>query len=140
MRKNIVRLTEQGLRSLVSETVKKCLFEASEKAKIKNRLYRIVEPFTHSIYRDDNWKNISAIIEAIRDAGYDVSVSVNDGGYRNSKGGNTLYAGGSDTTYWKEWNLEINVDGVVVNGVLKANFCGTVEDPYCAYDVTCTFW
>ena len=90
--------------------------EAFNKQKVIRRLYKIVTPYTHNIYRDDNWSGVSDIINALKDAGYTVAVSVENGGYRNSLGGNSLYPHKSDVSYWKEYKLEIPVEeGRVIN-------------------------
>ena len=131
-----IRLTEEELRN----TIKQAVHEAYDKRVVLRRLYKIVEPFTHSKYHDSGWGGVDQMLEALQNAGYDVRMSVKDGGYRNSKGGNTLFAGDDTVSYWKEFDLVIPVEDKIVNGVIKAHLCGTMEDPYSSYDLTCTFW
>lgn len=78
-----------------------------------------------------------AVCDAIEDAGYEVDLSVKDGGYRNSLGGNTLYTGRPDVSYWKEYLLTItSEDGVTVEGHLNCHAAGTFEDPFERYDMS----
>lgn len=170
MNKKIIKLTESDIHNIVKESVKNykdvvCVENGndsikrignlkesihrvvksvinevvSNKKSIINHLYKITKPFTSSRYRDDNWSGVHRVIDEIENNGYDVSLSVENGGYRNSLGGNTLFAG-SDVSYWKEYKLEITRGDIVVHGILNANFCGTMEDPYCMYDITCNFY
>lgn len=130
-----IRLTENELVNMVRNTIN----EIYNKQTTLRRLYKVVEPFTHSKYHDTAWQGVSSMINALQDAGYDVSVTVKDGGYRNSKGGNTLFAGDDTVSYWKEFNLEIPIEDKVINGRINAHAAGTVEDPFDSYDLTCTF-
>lgn len=145
MTKKIIRITEHDIREIVMECVGNIMNEEFDKpwSRVKrsliNKLYRTAEPFTRSKYSDTGWQAVSSLIEAIENAGFKVSVSVKDGGYRNSKGGNTMFAG-SDVSYWKEYDLEIPVEDKVIYGQIKAHAAGTVEDPFKSYDMTCTFW
>lgn len=134
--KNII-IKESQIHTIVKTKINE---SAKDKRKVIRQLYKIVEPFTHSKYHDQNWENVHALIGAIKDAGFDVSVSVEDGGYRNSLGGNTLYPHDSMASYWKEYKLEIMFDDFVIHGTINAHLCGTMEDPYEAYDMTCIFY
>ena len=145
MAKKIIRITENDIREIVMECVGNIMNEEFDKPwpRVKrsliNKLYKTAEPFTRSKYSDTGWQAVSSLIEAIENAGFKVGVSVKDGGYRNSKGGNTMFAG-SDVSYWKEYDLEIPVEDKVIYGQIKAHAAGTVEDPFKSYDMTCTFW
>jgi len=62
---------------------------------------------------------------------------VENGGYRNSLGGNTLFVYNPDVAYWKEYKVEITTDdGIVINGYLNCHLCGTTEDPFEKYDMS----
>jgi len=140
MAKKLIKLTESDLHNIIEESVKNYINEVvNNKRSIINHLYKITKPFTSSRYKDNNWSGVKLVIDEIKNNGYDVSVSVENGGYRNSAGGNTLF-NGNDLSYWKEYKLEITRGGITVHGILNANFCGTMEDPYCMYDITCTFF
>lgn len=127
---------KESINSVVESVINEVV---NNKRSIINHLYKITKPFTSSRYKDDNWSGVKHVIDDIKNNGYDVSVSVENGGYRNSAGGNTLF-NGNDLSYWKEYKLEITRGGITVHGILNANFCGTMEDPYCMYDITCTFF
>lgn len=130
-----IRLTKGEINNIIKEAVGANF----NKRSVINKLYRIVEPFTKHRYSDDNWSGVSDIINAIKNAGYDVTVSVKDGGYRNSRGGNTLFVG-DDVSYWKEYELEIPVEDKVIHGRINCHAAGTVEDIFSSYDQTCSFW
>ena len=133
-------INENKINKIVNDIITEVV---NSKASIKNHIYKIISPFSGPKFRDNDWRHIRQVISAIENAGYDVYVSTENGGYRNSAGGNTLYHHDPSVSYWKEWNLKIvskEFDGIVINGVLRANFCGSVNDPYDAYDITCTLW
>lgn len=128
-----IYITEEQVRTIVKES-------AQEKNKLKRQIYKIVEPFTHGKYSDENWETIHELIGEIENAGYTVDVSVKDGGYRNSEGGNTLWPHDPCVSYWKEYLLTISSGDCEVNGRIVASFCGTTEDPYKSYDLTVSLW
>ena len=133
-------LSESKINNIVKSVITEVV---NSKVSVKNHLYKIIAPFSGPKFKDNDWRYIRQLLETIEDAGYDVSISAEDGGYRNSAGGNTLYQHDSSVSYWKEWNLKITslqFSDIVINGVLRANFCGTQEDPYDAYDITCVLW
>jgi hypothetical protein len=138
MKKNItkVTLTEEELVSVIKNSIK----EEVNRRSIINKLYRITSPFTRSKYHDTAWKGVDDIIEALRGSGYEPIVTVKDGGYRNSKGGNTLFVGDSDVSYWKEYDLEIPVEDKIIHGQIKCHAAGSVDDVFSSYDMTCNFW
>lgn len=125
--------------SQIRKIVRKHLNEAINKRSIINKLYKIVEPYTRGKYRDDAWKGVDYIVNALNKAGFEPIVSVKDGGYRNSKGGNTMFAG-NDISYWKEFDLEIPVDDITIHGQIRCHAAGTVDDVFSSYDQTCSFW
>lgn len=128
-----ITITEAQLRTIVKES-------ANEKRKVIRQLYKVVDPFTHHKYSDENWETVHKLFKTIEDAGYSVSVNAKDGGYRNSMGGNTLWPHDDSVSYWKEYILTIDDGNCEVNGRLVASFCGTVDDPYKSYDLTCNFF
>jgi hypothetical protein len=131
-----ITITESEIRNVIKQAVN----EAFNKRSIINKLYRLTEPYTRGKYHDSGWKGVDDIINALRNAGYEVYVSVKDGGYRNSRGGNTLFAGDGDVSYWKEFDLEIPVEDKVINGQVRCHAAGTVDDVFSSYDQTCRFW
>lgn len=131
-----IQISEGKLNSIVRNAIN----EAVAKKTIINRLYKIVAPFTRCLYHDEVWQGVDEMVSALRDAGYNVTVSVDNGGYRNSLGGNCLFVGDDAISYWKEYNLEIPVEDRIIYGRICCHAAGTVEDPFSAYDQTCTFW
>lgn len=150
MKSKIIRITESDLQNMIKEGVRRVLEEAYSsghdgndvinKRSVINKLYRIVLPFTKHKYNDSGWQGVDDIINALTQCGYKVTVSVKDGGYRNSYGGNTLFAGDGNVSYWKEYDLEIPVGDKVINGRIRCHACGTIDDIFSSYDQTCAFW
>lgn len=132
----MINLTESELRKVIKQAVNETL----NKRSIINKLYKITEPYTKHKYNDSRWSGVDDIIKALKNAGYDVTVSVKDGGYRNSKGGNTLFAGDGNVSYWKEYDLEIPIEDKVIYGKIRCHAAGTVDDVFSSYDQTCSFW
>lgn len=125
------------LDEVVSRAIKTVIRESNEKRKMINRIYKATHDITSHLYRDENWSGVHDVCDAIEDAGYEVDLSVKDGGYRNSLGGNTLYTGRPDVSYWKEYLLTItSEDGVTVEGHLNCHAAGTFEDPFERYDMS----
>lgn len=105
------------------------------KNRIKKSIYNAISELTSHIYRDEDWAGVSRVLETIREAlasfnaGLTLSVSVVNGGYRTLRDGSAK---------WKEHNLSIeNAEGEeVLRGFLNAHAAGTVEDPFCRYDMS----
>ena len=133
----MVRLDET-----IDRITRSVILETKYKKTLINRLYRSVEDLTRHIYRDDNWAAIDEVVSRIESLGCELSVYVEDGGYRNSMGGNTMFAGGDDVSYWKEWRMNIiePESKFEIEGVIKAHAAGTREDPFERYDITVSFW
>lgn len=124
---------------ILHKIVRTSLNEVMSRRTFINRAYRVVEPYTGHLYSDSGWQGVDEIIDALENAGYETSVSVENGGYRNSLGGNTLFAG-DGVSYWKEYKLHIEKDGMAADGRINCHAAGTVEDVFSAYDMTVTFW
>ena len=81
-------LSESKINNIVKSVITEVV---NSKVSVKNHLYKIIAPFSGPKFKDNDWRYIRQLLETIEDAGYDVSISAEDGGYRNSAGGNTLY-------------------------------------------------
>jgi hypothetical protein len=95
---------------------------------IKNHVIKAVQPLTSRMYRDDAWQGVWELCAYIEKLGFDVSVSVKDGGYRKN-----------DLSQWKEYELEISLGEIVVPARLWASAAGTEDDPFGMYDLSMTF-
>lgn len=126
-----------NLDEVVSRAIRSVIRESNEKQKAIRRIYKTTQPVTSRIYKDDHWQGVSDICSAIEGAGFDVEVTVRNGGYRNSLGGDTLHAGGHDVSYWKEYLLTVtSPEGVSVDGTLNCHAAGSVDDPFDRYDMS----
>lgn len=107
------------------------------KTRIKNSLYKVIQPLTSHIYRDDDWLAVSNVFANMRNVlkdfacGLDMAVSVVDGGYRENNGAK-----------WKEYRLTIeDSDGKeIIAGHLNAHAAGSVENPFGKYDMSVVLW
>lgn len=110
------------------------------RTKLKNLIYTKTSKLTSAKYRDESWNGVSQIKETIQNiidengGGYYLIVSVHDGGYRTSKDG---------MSQWKEYWVDIysnDSDHPVICGTLNCHACGTVKDPWNAYDMSLVLW
>ena len=129
-------IKESDLRNMVSSAVRKMLNESSPsymRKKLINILYRAVEPFTKHKYRDDDWRNARAVMDAV-----DIVVGENgDTSWYCKDGG---YERGEDWAK-KVYRCRITMnDGIVIGAQLNCWAAGTVEDPFSSYDMTVTFY
>lgn len=107
------------------------------KTRIKNSLYKVIQPLTSHLYRDDDWLAVSNVFANMRNvlnefaACLSMGVSVEDGGYRENKGAK-----------WKEYRLAIeDGDGKeIISGTLNAHAAGSVSDPFGVYDMSVVLW
>ena len=137
MKKKLIKLTESDVHNIIMNVLTEAY---NEKEKLKRKLYKIVKPFCGPKFDDNDWSGFRSLIQAIEDAGYDVSYWTKDGGYRNSDGGNTLWPHNPGTSYWKEYFIRVESEGVEVNGHITCSFRGTMEDPYSKYEIVVIFY
>lgn len=101
------------------------------KRKLMNIIYKITNPYTKRLYHDESWQGVRDICNEIRNTGADVNIYPENGGYHQSKDG---------MSFWKEYKVEIEYNGVIVNGVLNCHAAGSVQDPFDRYDMTLVLW
>lgn len=137
--KKVIRLTENEINNIVSNTVKSVLKEANSayiNRKYINLLYKTIERsgLTSQLFNDDYWLGKDKICELIEniDGVTDFKITVDNGGYRQNKDGDA---------HWKEYKLLIEFENlIVINGILNCHGAGTIEDPFSRYDITVSFW
>lgn len=120
------------------ELNEKSLNESSKseiKKKYINFLYKSIDPLTHKMYSDDNWRAVSAIYtklqETLNGKG-EIEMWVDNGGYDKRMG---------EFPNYKEYKMKVIMnDGIEINGSLKCNAAGTIEDTFKYYDITVTWW
>jgi len=133
-------LKESEFKSLIRTIVEAMSFGGIKSKKTAiNYLHKVINPYTTKMFTDkteegeESWKGVRIVQKAIAsiDGITDLSVSVENGGYREN----------SDGVKWKEYNLEIEtIQGFKIFGILNAHAAGTVEDPFSRYDITVNFW
>ena len=107
-------------------------YKVKSLAKLKNEIYRAVEPYTKNMIKWDNFSKIIDIQEAIRDVVGPDLMCVIDGG--NSTQLN------KDGLEYREFDISIynNKEDyeMVLEGKLVCNSAGTVDEPWKIYDIT----
>lgn len=107
-------------------------YKVKSLAKLKNEIYRAVEPYTKNMTKWDNFSKIIDIQEAIRDVvGPDLMCDID--------GGNSTRLN-KDGLEYREFDISIynNKDEyeMVLEGKLVCNSAGTMNDPWKLYDIT----
>lgn len=107
-------------------------YKVKSLAKLKNEIYRAVEPYTKNMIKWDNFSKIIDIQEAIRDVvGPDLMCDID--------GGNSTRLN-KDGLEYREFDISIynNKEDyeMVLEGKLVCNSAGTVDEPWKIYDIT----
>jgi len=107
-------------------------YKVKSLAKLKNEIYRAVEPYTKNMTKWDNFSKIIDIQEAIRDVvGPDLMCDID--------GGNSIRLN-KDGLEYREFDISIynNKEDyeMVLEGKLVCNSAGTVDEPWKIYDIT----
>lgn len=100
------------------------------------RIYKIVRKYgiDSRRYKDDHWQAIDDYISAIDSLGCKANVWCENGGYTDRDPEDGMPRS-------KEYKIEITYnDGMVVYGYIKCMACGTIEDPFSAYDTCMVLW
>ena len=120
------------LLSEAKQILKEHGYKVKSLTKLKNEIYRAVEPYTKKMIRWDNFSEIINIQEAIRDAVSPDLMCDIDGG--NSTRTN------KDGLEYREFNISIynNKEDyeMVLEGKLVCNSAGTMDEPWKLYDIT----
>lgn len=114
------------------ETLRENGYKVKSLTKLKNEIYRAVEPYTKKMIRWDNFSEVINIQEAIRDAvGPDLMCDID--------GGNSTRTN-KDGLEYREFDISIyeNKDEyeMVLEGKLVCNSAGTMDEPWKLYDIT----
>lgn len=109
------------------------LFNSKSKQRAKNIIYDNISDLTKGIFRDQNWSNVRKVWERLQRLGLYVNVEVRNGGYFRDRMTGEISG--------KRYNFDFeyqNVDGKAFKfeGELICSFCGTVEEPMSAYDIS----
>lgn len=107
-------------------------YKVKSLTKLKNEIYRAVEPYTKNMTKWDNFSKIIDIQEAIRDVvGPDLMCDID--------GGNSIRLN-KDGLEYREFDISIynNKEDyeMVLEGKLVCNSAGTMDEPWKIYDIT----
>ena len=106
-------------------------YKVKSLTKLKNDIYRAVEPYTKNMIRWDNFSKIIDIQETIRDVvSPDLMCDID--------GGNSIRTN-KDGLGYREFDISIyNKDDykMVLEGKLVCNSAGTMDEPWKLYDIT----
>ena len=106
-------------------------YKVKSLTKLKNDIYRAVEPYTKNMIRWDNFSKIIDIQEVIRDVvSPDLMCDID--------GGNSIRTN-KDGLEYREFDISIyNKDDykMVLEGKLVCNSAGTMDEPWKLYDIT----
>ena len=106
-------------------------YKVKSLTKLKNEIYRAVEPYTKNMIRWDNFSKIIDIQEVIRDVvSPDLMCDID--------GGNSIRTN-KDGLEYREFDISIyNKDDykMVLEGKLVCNSAGTMDEPWKLYDIT----
>jgi len=107
-------------------------YKVKSLTKLKNEIYRAVEPYTKNMTKWDNFSKIIDIQEAIRDVvGPDLMCDID--------GGNSTRLN-KDGLEYREFDISIynNKEDyeMVLEGKLVCNSAGTMDEPWKLYDIT----
>lgn len=104
--------------------------QLTTKKSVLNRLFTLISPLTSSVFSDDNWRQVRAVEAALEGAGVRCDMQ------------STEYQG-SDTNNMaerKQYVYKLTVGKFEFTFILHANFCGTVNNAWDKYDLTCTIY
>lgn len=98
-----------------------------------NKIHKALHEYTSHIFKDNDWRYVKEAIDTIKQLGYEVEVSVKNGGYGNKE------IDGMPRS--KDYQLNIMTpDGFNINGILTCHAAGTMDNPFSSYDMTISLW
>ena len=99
---------------------------ATSRQTIKNRINATLRDSSKGIFKDESWKGVIDVWQALREKGFEPEVMGSE--YQQDEKGNLIS---------KTWKFQIIVEGYnkPFFGVLVAAGCGTVADPLAKYDI-----
>ncbi len=132
-----MKIKESVLRNLIQESIKKVIIKEDKRGNkltklLIKKLYEVAQEY-NGRYQDDDWRNVHSMFNQMKEIGGIADFYVNDGRYRK---------------YGKEFGemakvYKINIlteFDTVINGTVNCHLCGTVENPYAAYDISVSFY
>ena len=107
-------------------------YKVKSLAKLKNEIYRAVEPYTKNMTKWDNFSKIIDIQEAIRNVvGPDLMCDIDGGNSTRLNKDGLEYRQFDISIYNNKEDYEM-----VLEGKLVCNSAGTMDEPWKLYDIT----
>ena len=103
----------------------------ASKRKWISKIYKVAEPLTKGLFRDDNWASVYTLFDTIKKSVPEVefTVGAKDGGYSNP--------GEDGMPRRKTYDIAGKTpEGFPIVGQLHCDAAGTMENPFGAYDMT----
>ena len=107
-------------------------YKVKSLTKLKNEIYKALEPYTKNMIKWDNFSEIINIQEAIRNVvGPDLMCDIDGGNFTRIN---------KDGLEYREFDISIydNKDDydMILEGKLVCNSAGTMDEPWKLYDIT----
>ena len=131
-----MKINESTLRNLIQECIKKVVMKEDKENnalthKLIKNLYKVAQNYKHK-YHDDDWSNVHAMMDEMSQLDGIADFSVGGGSYHNF--------GSTNADTFKQYAISIETKfGTKISGKVNCHLCGTMEDPYAAYDISVGF-
>lgn len=109
------------------------LKKLKSKQSAKNYIYDYVQDYIKGIFRDEDWKGVKRVFDRINNLGVQLDWWVQNGGYFKDR--DTGEIKGKKYKF-KISYINLQQKEVEFKGQLICSFCGTVQDPMSAYDIS----
>lgn len=132
-----MKIKESLLKTLIQESIKKVIIkEGRESTKLTNmlikKLYKVAQNYKKK-YHDDDWSNVHAMLDEMRQLEGIADLYVGDGRYRKH--------GEEFGEMTKVYKVNILTDfNTIINGNVNCHLCGTIDNPWSAYDISVSFY
>ena len=132
-----MKIKESILRGLIQESIKNVIIkEGRESTKLTNmlikKLYKVAQNYKNK-YHDDDWSNVHAMLDEMRQLEGVADLFVGDGRYRKH--------GEEFGEMTKVYKVNILTDfNTIINGNVNCHLCGTIDNPWSAYDISVSFY
>ena len=132
-----MKIKESVLRQLIQESINNVIIkEGRESTKLTNmlikKLYKVAQNYKKK-YHDDDWSNVHAMFDEMRQLEGIADLFVGDGRYRKH--------GEEFGEMTKVYKVNILTDfNTIINGNVNCHLCGTIDNPWSAYDISVSFY
>lgn len=134
--KQVIRVTESDLHSIIYESLENILKESKTTRLKIDKIYRALKRsgISNKVYNDDHWQAKFDYGDVIESLGGEFSYWCENGGYTDRDKNDGMPRS-------KEYKVRITFeDGDVIGGYMKFMAAGSVEDPFDRYDTCMVLW